>query len=97
MRGIERRLARLEMEADRSWSGGPLQLICIHGGLPTDSGEIEAHILGADIALVREPDEDLEDFKQRAATEARLVGARHVVVRGLPSRHAAEPHGIGPP
>jgi hypothetical protein len=80
---LKRRVARLEAFARYR---GELQLILIYGGLPTDSGEVEADILGADIALVREPDEDLEDFKRRALTEARLTGAHHVVVRGLPPR-----------
>ena len=83
---LKRRLVRLEECA--AYSGAETQLICIHGGAPTNSGEAEADINGT--LLVREPDEELEDFKRRALVEGRLVGARYVVIHGIPPRPMAD-------
>jgi hypothetical protein len=88
MNALKNEIARLSQAVADLRGGGPIQIISIYGGLLTDSGEIEADLLGAEITLMRAPDEDVEAFNARALTEAYLVGARHVVVRGLPSRRA---------
>jgi hypothetical protein len=82
-----RRLARAEqyLACDRSAPlRGKLQLICIRGGIPTASGGPEATIGGN--VLVPDPGEDLDEFKARVATEARLLGAKFAVISGLPPR-----------
>jgi hypothetical protein len=84
-----RRLARAEqyLACDRSAPlslRGELQLICIRGGIPTASGGPEATIGGN--VLVPDPGEDLDEFKARVATEARLLRAKFAVISGLPPR-----------
>lgn len=78
---LSRRVARLEQDASYR---GELQLILIRGGLPTESGRAEAEIGGN--VLVHEIGEDLDDFKARVASKARLVGAKFAVIHGLPPR-----------
>jgi hypothetical protein len=78
-----RRLTKAEQFL-ASGGRGPFQLICICGGIPTDSGGPEAEIAGN--ALVPEPGEDLEEFQARVSAEARRLGFRFAVIRGLPTR-----------
>ena len=78
------RLARDIAELRGGGHGGALQLICIHGGIPTASGKPESDIGGT--VLVLDDGENLEDFKERVLTEARLIGAKFAVISGLPPR-----------
>ncbi len=89
MSDIERRLAKAEQYVRGYGRGGrgSLQLICIRGGIPTESGEPEAKIGGT--VLVREPGEDIEEFKARVTTEAQLLGLSFAVISGLPPRDQA--------
>ena len=86
MNEIARRLARAEqyIKGSARCSRSALQLICIHGGIPTASGRPEAEIGGN--VFVLEPGEEVEEFKARVATEARLLGLSFAVISGLPSR-----------
>jgi hypothetical protein len=88
---ITRRLEALERQMNEERPsgalppGGPLRVVVVHGCLPP--GEPLFAVAGA-LEWIREPEEDLDAFADRAAAGARDAGEKLLVIGGLPQSQA---------